>query len=107
VTVEFTHDGQEYRVTKQFLDNPSALLERKENGWFRRLAEGTSADEQAREILTKNPPGKGLAKTPNWGIAQVLWAPQGNLAIGPLTGDVVSDIRSMLSAQASSGGTGL
>ncbi len=106
VTVEFTHDGQEYRVTKQFLDNPSALLERKENGRFRRLAEGTSADEQAREILTKNPPGKGLAKTPNWGIAQVLWAPQGNLAIGPLTGDVVSDIRSMLSAQASSGGTG-
>ena len=106
VTVEFTHAGQEYRITKQFLDDPSALLERKESGRFRRLAEGTSADEQAREVLTKNPPGKGLSKTPNWGIAQVLWAPQGNLAIGPLTGDVVSDIRSMLSAQASRGGTG-
>jgi DNA repair exonuclease SbcCD ATPase subunit len=106
VTVEFIHGGQEYRVTKQFLDSPSALLERKENGRYRRLAEGASADEQTREILTKNPPGKGLAKTPNWGIAQVLWAPQGSLAIGPLTGDVVSDIRSMLSAQASSGGAG-
>jgi DNA repair exonuclease SbcCD ATPase subunit len=106
VTVEFTRAGQEYRITKQFLDDPRAVLERKENGLFRRLAEGTSADEQAREILTKNPPGKGLSKTPNWGIAQVLWAPQGNLAIGPLTGDVVSDIRSMLSAQASRGGTG-
>jgi DNA repair exonuclease SbcCD ATPase subunit len=106
VTVEFVHDGQEYRITKQFIDSPSALLERKENGRYRRLAEGASADEQTRGILTKNPPGKGLAKTPNWGIAQVLWAPQGNLVIGPLTGDVVSDIQSMLSAQASSGTTG-
>jgi DNA repair exonuclease SbcCD ATPase subunit len=106
VTVEFIHDGQEYRVTKQFLDSPGALLERKENGRYRRMAEGASADEQTREILTKNPPLKGLAKTPNWGIAQVLWAPQGGLAIGPLTGDVVSDIRRMLSAQASNGGTG-
>jgi len=106
VTVEFIHDGQEYRIAKQFLDSPCALLERKENGRYRRLAEGVYADEQTREILTKNPPGKGLAKTPNWGIAQVLWAPQGNLAISSLTGDVVSDIRSMLSAQAASGSTG-
>lgn len=106
VTVEFIHNGQEYRITKQFLDSPSALLERKESGRYRRLAEGASADEQTREILTKNPPGKGLAKTPNWGIAQVLWAPQGSLAMGPLTGDVVSDIQSMLSAQVADGGTG-
>ena len=77
VTVEFIHDDQEYRVTKQFLDSPGALLERKEDGRYCRIAEGASADEQTREILTKNPPGKGLAKTPNWGIAQVLWAPQG------------------------------
>jgi DNA repair exonuclease SbcCD ATPase subunit len=106
VTVEFTHAGQEYRITKQFLDDPTALLERKESGRFRPLADGTPADERVREILTKNPPGKGLSKTPNWGIAQVLWAPQGNLAIGPLTGDVVTDIQRMLSAQVSSGGTG-
>jgi DNA repair exonuclease SbcCD ATPase subunit len=106
VTIEFIHDRQEYRITKQFIDSPSALLERKENGRYRRLAEGAFADEQTREILTKNPPGKGLAKTPNWGIAQVLWAPQGSLAIGPLTGDVVSDIQRMLSAQVSNGGTG-
>lgn len=106
VTVEFIHNGQEYRITKQFIYSPIALLERKESGRYRRLAEGASADEQTRGILTKNPPGKGLAKTANWGIAQVLWAPQGNLTIGPLTGDVVSDIQSMLSAQVSSGGTG-
>jgi DNA repair exonuclease SbcCD ATPase subunit len=57
VTVEFIHGGQEYRITKQFLDSPSALLERKENGRYHRLAEGVSADEQTREILTRNPPG--------------------------------------------------
>jgi len=106
VSVEFTHKGQDYRITKRFLDNPSALLERKENGRYRRLAEGTAADDQTRDILTKNPPGRGLARLENWGLAQILWAPQGSLAIGPLSGDVVSDIQNMLSAQVSGAGTG-
>jgi DNA repair exonuclease SbcCD ATPase subunit len=99
VTVEFVHSGQEYRISKQFLDSPSALLERREDGRWRRLAEGTAADEKTREVLTKNPPGRGLARPENWGFAQVLWAPQGNLAIPVLSGDLVSDIRSMLSMQ--------
>ena len=106
VTIEFIHGGQEYRISKQFLDSPSALLERKETGKYRRLAEGAAADEQAREILTKKPPGRGLARPENWGLAQILWAPQGSLAIGPLSGDVVSNISSMLSAQVSASGTG-
>jgi DNA repair exonuclease SbcCD ATPase subunit len=106
VTIEFTDSDQEYRIHKQFLDSPSALLERKEDGKYRRLAEGTAADEKAREILTKTPPGRGLARWENWGLAQILWAPQGGLAIGPLSGDVVSDIRSSLSAQVSESGTG-
>ena len=106
VIVEFVHGDQEYRITKQFINSPMALLERKENGRYRAFAEGLSADEQARQILTKNPPGRGLSRVENWGLAQVLWAPQGNLCTGPLTGDVVSDIRNMLSAQVSSSGTG-
>jgi DNA repair exonuclease SbcCD ATPase subunit len=106
VTIEFMHEGKEYRIFKQFLDSPSALLERKEDGKYRRLAEGTAADEQAREILTKKPPGRGLARPENWGLAQILWAPQGSLAMGPLSGDVVSNIQSMLSAQVSASGTG-
>lgn len=106
VAVEFVHGGQEYRITKQFLDGPSALLERKERGRYERLAEGTAADEKAREMLTKNPPGRGLSRQENWGLAQVLWAPQGNLAVGPLSRDLVSDIRAMLSAQVSGAGTG-
>jgi hypothetical protein len=106
VTVEFVHGGQEYRISKQYLDSPRALLERKENGRYRGVAEGTSADEQTRDILTKNPPGRGLARLENWGLAQILWAPQGNLAIGPLAGEVVSDIRNMLGAQVLSTSSG-
>jgi DNA repair exonuclease SbcCD ATPase subunit len=99
VTVEFVHGGYEYRISKQFLDSPSALLERREDERWRPLAAGTAADEKTREILTKNPPGRGLARPENWGLAQVLWAPQGNLAIPILSGDLVTDIRSMLSVQ--------
>ena len=106
VSVEFTHKGQDYRITKRFLDSPNALLERKENGRYRRLAEGAAADDQTRDILTKNPPGRGLARLENWGLAQILWAPQGGLEIVPLSGDVVSDIRNMLSSQVSAAGTG-
>jgi hypothetical protein len=101
VTVELAHGGQEYRVSKQFLDSPSALLERKEEGRWRRLAEGTAADERAREILRKNPPGRGLARPENWGLAQVLWAAQGSLLLSPLSGDLVTDIRTTLSVQVS------
>jgi DNA repair exonuclease SbcCD ATPase subunit len=100
------HNGQDYRITKQFLDSPIALLERRENGHYRRLAEGAAADEQTREILTKNPPGRGLARLDNWGLAQILWASQGNLAISSLSGDVIDNIRHMLCAQISSTFTG-
>ncbi len=106
VTVEFAHQGREYRVSKQFLDNQSALLERNENGKYQRLAEGAAADEKTREILAGKPPGRGLCRPENWGVAQVLWAPQGNLALEPLSGDLVADIRAMLSVQVSGAGTG-
>src|SRR4030042_3358148 len=79
VSVEFLHGGFEYRITKQFLDNPDSVLERKENGRFRRLAEGAAADEQTRTIITKSSPGRGFARLENWGLAQVLWVPQGQL----------------------------
>ncbi|MFH1241242.1 MAG: AAA family ATPase [Pseudomonadota bacterium] len=99
VIVAFTHGSAQYRVTKQFLDGGFALLERKENAAFRPLAEGRQADEQARELLSKNPPGKGLSQSRHWGLAQVLWAPQGELKLLDLSGDLVSDIRNLLGAQ--------
>jgi len=101
VTIEFAHAGTEYRVTKGFLEAAEAVLERKEKGRFRRVAEGDAADAQMRTILRSNPPGRGLAREENWGLAQVLWAPQGNLAITSLSGDLLSDIRASLGAQVS------
>ncbi len=107
VSVEFSHNGAIYRITKRFLDNPMAVLEREENGRFVRLAEGASADEQTRSLFTKNPPGRGLARPENWGLAQILWAPQGDLSFAKLTGDVVEDIKNFLGAEISGAGTGL
>lgn len=105
VIVEFVHGGMEYRITKQFLDSPSALLERKDDGRYRPLAEGASADEQTRVLLSRNPPGKGLSRPENWGLAQIFWAPQGSLVLSALSDDLVTNVRSMLSAQVSGEGT--
>ena len=101
VTVEFAHNGTDYRITKRFLDGANSKLERKENGRFVDLAVNDKADETVREIITRDVPGRGLAQPKNWGLAQVLWAPQGNLAIGELSGDVLVDIRNSLGAQVS------
>ncbi len=106
VAVEFNHDGQEYRISKQYLDHPTSLLERIEGGRFRSLAEGAAADTEARKVLSANPPGRGLSKDEHSGLAQILWASQGNLALDTLSGDVVADIRNMLGAQVSAAGTG-
>lgn len=101
VTVEFSHSGIEYRITKQFLDGAHSELERKENDKYRPLATGRAADDQVRELLTKNPPGRGLSQPKNWGLAQALWVPQGNLVLSDLSGDLVSDIRDALGVQLS------
>ena len=107
VTVEFSHGGTGYRLAKRFLDRPSSDLERRENGRFVRLSEGDVADQLVREILTHNPPGRGLARPENWGFAQILWASQGDLALANLSGDVVSNIRGALGMQVSGPGAGL
>lgn len=99
VTVWFAHVGVQYRMIKQFLEGAFARLERKENGVFRPLAEGRQADEHARELLSKNPPGRGFSQPRNWGLAQVLWAPQGEMKLKELSGDLVSDIRTALGTQ--------
>lgn len=101
VTVEFVHRGAEYRITKQFLRNPSSLLERKEKGRFAPFREGVLADEWLRELLLSRPPGKGPARPENWGVAQILWAPQGNLALGELSENLVDRVRLSLGMQLS------
>ena len=99
VAVEFMHEGVEYRLEKKFLDHPSALLRRREAGRFVRLDEDDAADERVRGFLKGEAPGKGVAQVRHWGLAQVLWAPQGALDLPELSGDLPNDIRAMLGAQ--------
>ncbi len=99
VTVEFCHGGREYRIIKKFLDGPSSRLERLEGGRFVGLAESDKADELVRTMLSGNAPGRGLSRPENWGLAQVLWTTQGELALKGLSGDLAEDIRSSLGAQ--------
>jgi len=106
VIIDFTHRGTDYRITKGFLEAAKSVLERKENNRYARIAEGIAADEQVRNILTKNPPGRGLARQEHWGLSQILWAPQGDLAFTSLSGDVLSDIHSSLGTQVSSADAG-
>ncbi|HQO78136.1 MAG TPA: AAA family ATPase [Thermodesulfobacteriota bacterium] len=101
VTICFDHDNVQYRTTKQFLEGGFSRLERKEESVFRPLAEGRQADEYTRSLLSSSPPGRGLSQARNWGLAQVLWAPQGELKLADLSGDVVADIRAMLGFQVS------
>jgi DNA repair exonuclease SbcCD ATPase subunit len=101
VMVEFSHGGQEYRITKRLLDTPSSKLERKENGRFTSLAEAGKADEMVRAMLSGNPPGRGPSREEHWGLAQVLWAPQGKLAFGRLSDDLLAAVRASLGAQVS------
>lgn len=98
VTVEFTAKGCRYRVRKRFLNGAESVLERMEGDRFRPLAEGPRADAATRELFTPSGPKKGLSKPEHWGIMQVLWAPQGRLELGGLSGDLLSDIRQALSA---------
>lgn len=99
VTVEFACADQEYRVTKQFLDRPSSELSRLEGGKFRPIAQDDASDEQVRQVLKGNAPGKGLSDSRHWGISQVLWTLQGDLTLRELTGDLTNDIRMVLGAQ--------
>jgi len=106
VQVCFAHEGQEYRVTKRFLHDQTSRLERQEQGRFVRFAEGENADQRLLGILRGEAPGRGTARPENLGLAQVLWVPQGRLALGELSGDVVAGIRSALDAQVAGPGSG-
>ena len=106
VIVEFMQDGAGYRISKQFLQENHSRLDRLEEGIYRPLAEGRQADDTVRTMLTRNPPARGLSQPRHWGLAQVLWAPQGKLMLTELSGDVVNDIRMALGAQLSIAASG-
>ncbi len=100
VMVEFSQAGVRYRIEKTFLDSPSARLSRFEDGKIVPLADGRNADSKLREILAAtDAPGHGLSKQEHWGLAQVLWAPQGALSLSSLSSSVSENLRAALGVQ--------
>jgi exonuclease SbcC len=104
VVIEFEQDGVRYRLQKQFLSSPAAALSRLENGQFVPLAESRAADEQARQILSGDAPARGVTDQRHWGLAQILWATQGNLQIDGLSAGTRATIQDALGAQVSGPG---
>jgi len=113
VQVVFEHQQRIFRATKHFLDRPSgdrpaALLEDHKGGGYERSTEGTAAVDALRRLLKSTPPGRGLSRSENWGLAQILWAPQDQPHLGGFSGDLVARIRESLGTQvAGTGGSGL
>ncbi len=99
VTLEFTHDGVRYRLLKQFLAAQCAELCRLEGDKYVPLAESRAADEQARRLLAGEAPGKGVTDQRHWGLAQVLWATQGNLRIADLSAGTRTTLQETLGGQ--------
>ncbi len=104
VTIEFDQDGVQYRLQKQFLTSPSAQLSRLENGRYIPLAESRAADDQAREILAGEAPGRGITDQRHWGWAQILWAAQGNLHLDRLSDGTRATIQDALGVEVSGPG---
>lgn len=99
VAVEFAHGGVRYRVHKRFLDDPSCELARWEGDDFVVVDRGERADERVRSLLSRPTAPKGLAREAHWGLAQVLWAPQGMIELGPLGPELATRVRETLAAQ--------
>ena len=106
VRILFEDAEVDYELTKQFLSNTDAQLRRMESGQFRSLAEGRDADEKLRDLFSGSAPGRGLTKPLHWGLAQILWVPQGQLHFDSISDDLVHNIQAVLGKQPGTGSVG-
>ena len=105
VTIEFEQKCEQYQLHKQFLSSQSARLDRREHGQYVPFSESHAADDQAREILSGEAPGRGASDHRHWGLAQILWAAQGSLQIEQLASGTRAAIQDALGAQIAGPGT--
>ena len=101
VTIEFIEGEDTWRVEKSFVSSKSARLFRLEGSTFQPVADGRNADERIREILSAEAPGRGLSKQEHWGLAQILWAPQGELHLSQISGNAAESLKAALGIQIS------
>ncbi len=99
VVIEFDEADTGYRLEKQFIGSTSSRLSRKEGGRFVPLAEGREADDRAREILGGEAPGRGVSDHRHWGLAQILWAAQGQIKLDSLATGTQATIQEALGSQ--------
>ncbi|MCS1407287.1 MAG: Chromosome partition protein Smc [Verrucomicrobia subdivision 3 bacterium] len=107
VIIEFIEGGETWRVEKKFLSEASAKLQRFEDGEFKPFANGRGADSEIRKILSAEGPRHGPSKPEHWGLAQILWAPQGELNLKKISGSTAEVIKGALGVQLSGGSGGL
>jgi energy-coupling factor transporter ATP-binding protein EcfA2 len=100
VEIEFSDQGSTYRLCKKFLADKSCTVARLEAGTWMKYREGEAADEWARSLFHAQAPGKGVSKADHWGLARILWIPQGMPAYGGMT----DALRTLLIPTAGAGG---
>jgi len=102
-TIKFQKDGQNYRITKGFQEKKS-LLEKEENGTWRKIAEGDKADQELIELVGGQLSPRGDTKPELWGLGQTLWMVQGKPIISDdLNDETLSSLQSMVGATIESG----
>jgi len=108
IAIEFEHGPVVYRLDKGFLEGAYSRLYRSEGGAWRSYMQGDDADEFLRkDVLCCTPPGAGMAKREHWGLAQVLWTSQGDLAMPELADNVVEAVRQSVGSTLTSSGAAI
>ncbi len=99
ISAIFHHNGGTWRVWKRFLSRPECRLENcTAQDRFAPVAEGKAADRKLEEMLGLDRV-TGAASAGDLGWMQVLWVPQGEVAMPALSGRALEDVRAILGAQ--------
>jgi DNA repair exonuclease SbcCD ATPase subunit len=99
VTLEFEQEASRYRLVKGFLERKGCELSRWEQGKFARFKEGRAADDFLRSLFSGEEVKRGTAKVQHWGLAQMLWVPQGKLEFTELSSSAQDVLQQALDAQ--------
>ena len=79
VSVVFETNGEVFTLRKRFVYSPGSMLEKNVQGKWERINEGDAADKRVIELIGGELPSGGQSKPVHWGLAQVLWARQGEI----------------------------
>jgi DNA repair exonuclease SbcCD ATPase subunit len=99
VELHFEHAGSHYRLIKGFLNRKQSELARREQDRYERFKEARDADEFVRGLLAGDDAKRGVSKPQHWGLAQLLWVPQGDLSLQNLSGSAKDLVQQALGAQ--------